>query len=187
MGDGVRTCGCKRVRGQTGNQRVIVEKRFRQGGQGYRRRLQAQADGGALPDRRVRVGKPREDGLHGRRIGKAGQGARGPPARLRVGRTRETQQTGEAFGPQGGETGRGGLGTALVAGEQLGDRVGGVAHGGRQSPGGGTGRAFSATAIHFVPSSISITGISSRMGYLRRQSGSWHTSQASRTRTSRPS
>src|SRR3970040_563580 len=56
-----------------------------------------------------------------------------------------------------------------------------------QASGGGTGSSSSGTLIHLSPSSISITGMSSRMGYFRPQSGSWPTSQASLTSLSIPS
>lgn len=51
--------------------------------------------------------------------------------------------------------------------------------------GGGIGRSFSFVFCHLSPSEISITGISSTMGYLRPQSS--HTNQESLTIFRRPS
>ena len=51
--------------------------------------------------------------------------------------------------------------------------------------GGGTGKSFSATFTHFSPSSISMTGISSTIGYLRPQS--WQINQLSWYSFNRPS
>jgi hypothetical protein len=54
------------------------------------------------------------------------------------------------------------------------------------SLGGGTGRSSTAVLTHLSPVSINITGMSSMIGYLRSQPGSWHTSQASFTSSRRP-
>jgi hypothetical protein len=54
-------------------------------------------------------------------------------------------------------------------------------------PGGGTGKSSTFVPTHRSPSSTSMTGIPSRMGYFRPQSGSWQTSQESFSSASIPS